>query len=350
MVRVAANPSLNWLKNNDIKAVAIVGICKNAGKTTLLNYLLAQNSNLTWGVFSTGLDGEDTDQVFRVPKPRVKLDSGTIFCCDTPTLDGHGSAVSVLAELPKLSPHRPLWLAKAQIPVQTQITGPASMNDQIRVLRKIQALGAEKVLIDGALDRKSIALSDAVDAVIVLIGASYGSTDAIRTEIKRLQTLNRLEQYISAGKGSQYTAPLLDSESIWITRVGEWIKTEIESLIGIKSELQTLLGDKPEKIYIPGVITDSVLSRIRTPLLESGAGIILRHPDCLKLSFPKLERFVQDFEPKVMVPFKIKNYFLNTASIGSQAVDAGEFRQKLRSEFPGLGFVDIRELEYDRQG
>jgi hypothetical protein len=350
VVRVAANPSLNWLNNNDIKAIAIVGICKNAGKTTLLNHVLAQHDDLALGVFSTGIDGEETDQVFRIPKPRVKMAAGTIFCCDTPTLDTHGSAVSVLVELERTPAYRPLWLAKAELPIQTEITGPAAVSEQIKVLEELLSQGTEKVLIDGSLDRKSIAMSDAVDAVIVMIGASFGPLEAIQNEIRRLQILNRLEQYVSDEENTADIRTLLDSESIWIMREGEWIKTEIESLIGIKSELQTLLGNKPERIYIPGVITDSVIARIRTPLLESWAGIILRHPDCLKLSLPKLERFVQDFEPKVMVPFKIKNYFLNTASIGSQAVDAGEFRQKLRSEFPGLGFVDIRELEYDRQG
>lgn len=342
---MAAKKDLAWLERKDVRAIAIVGICKNAGKTTLLNHILEQRNDISWGVFSTGIDGEETDQVFRIPKPRVKLGKGTIFCCDTSILDSHGSSVSVLAELAQGSFYRSLWLAKTQIPLLTEITGPASVIDQIDVLKKMRSLGADKVIIDGSLDRKSIAMSEAVDAVIVLIGASFGSPDDIREEIKRLETLNRLEKYQPAGEKTEVVSKLLDSEKIWIMRGKSWQRTELATLIGTKTELQNLLESDPAGIYIPGGLTDPVLAKVRTPLLESKAQIILRHPDCLKLSLPKLERFVQDFSPKVLVPFKIRSYFLNTASIGRQAVDAEDLRQKLRRDFPGLGLVDIRELE-----
>ncbi|MGC9362388.1 MAG: hypothetical protein ACP5F3_05600 [Candidatus Syntrophosphaera sp.] len=342
---MAAKKDLAWLERKDLRAIAIAGICKNAGKTTLLNHILEQHDELDWGVFSTGIDGEETDQVFRIPKPRVKLGSGTIFCCDTPNLDGHGSSVSVLAELAQGSSYRPLWLTRTEVPIQTEITGPASVREQIEVLEKMHALGADKVLIDGSLDRKSIAMSEAVDAVTILIGASFGPLNEIREEIKRLETLNRLEKYQPSGKESQDVSKLLASETIWITRGKSWYRTELATLIGTKTELQDLLGSDPARIYIPGGLTDPVLAKIKAPLLESKAQIILRHPDCLKLSLPKLERFMQDFNPKVLVPFKIRSYYLNTASIGRQAVDAEDLRQKLRGDFPGLGLVDIRELE-----
>lgn len=89
----------SWVLDPEVRAAAIVGICKNAGKTSLLNHLLALRRDGAWGVFSTGIDGEERDTVFRIPKPAVKLDAGLIFCCDTGALNGLGSAVEILEKL-----------------------------------------------------------------------------------------------------------------------------------------------------------------------------------------------------------------------------------------------------------
>lgn len=182
----------DWILEDDVRSIAIVGISKNSGKTTLLNHLLREHAELSFGVFSTGIDGEETDTVFKTPKPRVRLNPGTLFCCDTASLDRHGSAVEVLEKLGSASPQRQLWLSRTILPVETEITGPASVAGQTRLLGKILAHGAARVLIDGSLDRKSIALSEAVDAVVALIGASFGSPAAIADELKRLLLLNQI--------------------------------------------------------------------------------------------------------------------------------------------------------------
>jgi len=326
-------------------AIAIVGICKNAGKTSLLNHLLALRGEQVWGVFSTGIDGEETDTVFKIPKPRVRLGPGIIFCCDTPILDSHGSSVSVLEKLAFSAPLRPLWLAQSEIPIQTEITGPATLSGQINALERMQSLGAEKVLIDGSLDRKSIALSDAVDGVALLIGASFGSIPQIIAELKRLELLNRITAYSDTVKGYPEYCLLLDSEQVLVQRDKEWEPSGMASLLGDEKELRALLERPLRKIYIPGAITDAVFSRIKEPLQKAGPPIVLRHPDCLKLSYPKLEQFAKEFSAQALIPFKIRSFVLNSMSVGTQTVDAAEFRGRLRGEFPHLDLPDIRELE-----
>ena len=67
------------------KRISIVGMAKNAGKTTALNYLLeeAMDEGLRLGVTSTGRDGEGTDVVTGTDKPRVFLDTDTIVSVPT---------------------------------------------------------------------------------------------------------------------------------------------------------------------------------------------------------------------------------------------------------------------------
>ncbi|MEG0661801.1 MAG: hypothetical protein RR472_00835, partial [Anaerovoracaceae bacterium] len=58
------------------KTVSIVGMAKNAGKTTALNYLIeeAMDEGMILGITSTGRDGESTDVVTGTDKPKVFLD------------------------------------------------------------------------------------------------------------------------------------------------------------------------------------------------------------------------------------------------------------------------------------
>ena len=60
--------------------LSIVGMSKNAGKTTALNYLIeeAMDEGVNIGVTSTGRDGETQDLVTGTEKPRVYLDIDTL--------------------------------------------------------------------------------------------------------------------------------------------------------------------------------------------------------------------------------------------------------------------------------
>ena len=67
------------------KTISIVGMAKNAGKTTALNYLIeeAEDESIRLGITSTGRDGETTDLVTNTDKPRVYLYEDTIVSVPT---------------------------------------------------------------------------------------------------------------------------------------------------------------------------------------------------------------------------------------------------------------------------
>ncbi len=66
--------------SNKYRTLSIVGMAKNAGKTTALNFLIeeAMDEGVKLGITSTGRDGERQDVVTGTEKPRVYLDEGTI--------------------------------------------------------------------------------------------------------------------------------------------------------------------------------------------------------------------------------------------------------------------------------
>jgi hypothetical protein len=338
----------DWITDGGIKTVALAGICKNAGKTTLLNHLLGSHPLLRFGVFSTGIDGEEADTVFKHPKPPVRLNAVNLFCCDTQTLEALGSEVTVLEKLACSHPDRDLWLARAENAIQTTITGPQTVRDQVFTLERLYTLGAEKCLIDGSLDRKSIALSKEVDALIVIAGASFGPIPAIAGEIRRLLLLNGLPAWDDASE--DVFTRLYGSEEVMILEGSVWRQTGIVSLLGSEHKLGKEVSGSPRAIYIPGAVTDNVLPRLTAWLREQRSELILRHPDCLKLGLAKLEVFISEFHPRVLVPFKIRGFALNSQGYGTPSIAAEEFRAKIRLQFPDLDLPDLMEMEDERQG
>ena len=65
---------------NETKTMSIVGMCKNAGKTTMLNWLLTGGHlRGTLGLTSIGRDGESTDVVTGTEKPGIFVKEGTMI-------------------------------------------------------------------------------------------------------------------------------------------------------------------------------------------------------------------------------------------------------------------------------
>lgn len=327
------------ITNRGCRIIALVGISKNSGKTSLLNHILAEFPRYRWGVMTTGIDGEIQDRVFKTPKPRLNLPSGTIFCCDDSTLEGHGSKISILHKA--TSSKRSLWIVQAESALETEIAGASSTKEQIQIAKQLGLLGADKVLIDGSLDRKSIALEDSVDAIFLCVGASFGDARTSITELKRLQLLRD----ISPAKLSKHSSlRLKESNNILYKNNHQWMNSGLSSIIGNSTEFSNLLVSEPQEIYIPGAFTEAMFAKHRKALAHSKTALIFRHPECIKLGYQSLLGFVKELSVQSLIQFKLKAFALNSWAVGSPDQDAEMFRSEIKLAFPNIDFLDIREL------
>ncbi|HQQ67414.1 MAG TPA: hypothetical protein PLX77_01165 [Candidatus Cloacimonadota bacterium] len=323
-----------------LKTIALVGISKNSGKTTLLNGILKLYPDISWGVMSTGLDGESRDRIYKTPKPQVQLPKGSLFCADGTTLESLGSRVSILKA--ELFSGRKLWFLKAEEALQTEITGPSSVSDQIRASRDLHRMGAAKVLIDGSLDRKSIAFEDSVQAIILCIGASFGTKEEIVEEVKRLDLMISIPKCHCS---KYHYDSLKAAETVMYGKRGQWQKTQIASLIGHEEEISAILDEHPETLYIPGAYTSMLHTRLFPLFKAAKAQLIFRHPQCLALSYSEILRLRRDCDVSTLIPFKVKLYALNPWAVGKTPINADQFRQHIRSHWPQHTFIDIMELD-----
>ena len=331
----------DWITGS--RAVAIVGICKNAGKTTLLNSIIASYPAHRWGVMSTGIDGEDTDAVYNHRKPKLKLPCGTVFICDTATVNGLKSSIAMLGKLP-FGGKRKLWIARAMEDIETTITGPSSVKDQTRCAEMLVRYGVKTLLIDGSFDRKSIAQSNAVDSVILAVGAAFGTMDEIVNELHRIFELTRIPV---ADLGTICRRQLQDDGMVKLMRKDRWRNTRIESLFGKEQEIGELARniENLEKIYIPGAITDTNLDSLLSLAEVIGESIVIRHPESLKLSLSNLKKLRKAIGIETLFSLEIKGISINSWAPGNEIKDSVEFRSTLRATFPEWDFVDVMEFD-----
>lgn len=328
----------SWISDGRGKIVAIVGICKNAGKTTVLNALIRQYP-ICWGVLSTGRDGETEDLLFKTPKPRVYIPRDSLFCCDQHVLEGHGSRISILAKVKWQKGNRSLWLVKADVDLDTEITGPGTATAQLDCARQLLNLGAEKVLIDGSLDRKSIVLNKAVDGIILVAGASFGSTQSIINEVSRLMSLAGIRCYTD---DNDLLGTFSSGQEIMLKLDGKWAGSGLKSLFGHDKEITTLLDRKPEAIYIPGAFSDHAYQQLSRPLEQ--LELVLRHPECLKLDKSNLDNFLTTHKVSCLIPFPIQAIAVNAHGVGKNDISADELLGDIKRNFAGLPVIDVMEL------
>lgn len=331
--------SFDWITGDGDTTIAIIGISKNAGKTSLLNYLVKSHPDMGFGVFSTGIDGEEEDSVYKTPKPSVVLPPNTLFCCDSHSLEPHGGSVELLASLPDTQ--RPLWIARSLFQIETQITGPATMVAQIELCRAMIKLGAKKILIDGSLDRKSITLSNMLDATILVAGASFGEMSELETELERLMLLNQIPVL-------KTDEPLDDdSEEPKVFDGKSWHKSGLETLASMEAEFLSFANsvDNITRVYIPGVISSGGFATFMEAFPRGKTQLVVRHPDCLKLDLSQIRTLALKAELACLIPFGIKAIAINSEAIGTASEDAALFRNRLRTKFHVLPMIDIMELQ-----
>ena len=190
-----------------VKTLSIVGMCKNAGKTTALNWVLRQGDAGVLGLTSIGRDGESTDVVTGTEKPGIFIRRGTMIATAKDMLRLGDITMEVLMTTGIPTPLGEVVIVRARSDGYVQLAGP-SITAQLRTVSQyFFELGADQSIIDGALGRKSLGARAVAEGVILCTGASYHSsmekTVADTLHIYRLMNLPKAETIPEAGEFAQ---------------------------------------------------------------------------------------------------------------------------------------------------
>ena len=167
----------------DAGTVTIIGLCKNAGKTTAMCRLIEELAGETLAMTSVGRDGERTDVVTGTEKPEIWVHKGTLFATARGMLPLCDATVAVEDVTDVMTPLGKVGVFRALSDGFIQLAGPSSVFQLGPLAETFRGLGASRVLIDGAAGRKSLAGAEPGACAILCVGASMdGGPYAIAAE------------------------------------------------------------------------------------------------------------------------------------------------------------------------
>jgi len=157
--------------------LALVGLAKNTGKTETLAAILAEHAAaaVRVGVTSIGRDGEEHDVIdARIDKPRVRLAAGDLVASTGALLRASGVAHERLVRTGVRTPLGEVVVARLSQAGTVEVAGPSAAADVRAVSDAMAELGAEQVLIDGAIDRRAASSPAVADGLVMATGAILG--------------------------------------------------------------------------------------------------------------------------------------------------------------------------------
>ncbi len=173
--------------------LAIVGMTKNVGKTVTFNYLVKcfARQGTTLGLVSAGYDGERFDRLTLKDKPRIFAPQGTLVATAEACFDAAEAELTFLHNSTLSTPLGTVIVALVTGQGLVELAGPGSVSGLKSLIQIMADSGAQRVLVDGAINRLASASPQVAGGAILATGASVGTTmdDVIRKTVFRRELL-----------------------------------------------------------------------------------------------------------------------------------------------------------------
>lgn len=155
------------------KTISIIGMDKNVGKTTVLNYILNEaRGKMSLGLTSIGRDGEDSDRVTYTEKPKIYIEKGTYVATAKQCLLNSDITKEIIKTTGINTPMGEVIITRALSDGYVELGGPSINSDMKNICHDLLEYGSELVIVDGALSRKTLASPVVTEAAILSTGAS----------------------------------------------------------------------------------------------------------------------------------------------------------------------------------
>lgn len=276
--------------------VTFIGLCKNAGKTTALCRLFEELPEETLALTSVGRDGEHTDLVTGTQKPRIWVKKNTLFATARGMLPLCDTTTQVLHVTDVFTPLGQVAVLRAQSDGYIQIAGPSSVAQLTELEQIFRQFGADRVLIDGAAGRRSLASTSTTGTAILCVGASMeGGIAEIVAETSHICTLFQtqspssfqlqsiLEKTVDpfalfTPTGEVLSMPLEHGAPKWGSLPKEncilWVSGAVTDFM-----LRTLAQRGiPVTVAVPDVTHILANRKITHQFLRQGCNFLVRHP------------------------------------------------------------------------
>ncbi|MBE7002661.1 MAG: hypothetical protein E7425_00035 [Ruminococcaceae bacterium] len=299
----------------------MLGMCKNAGKTTALCRLIreyAERGGAPIALTSIGRDGESRDLVTGTDKPPIYLYEGMLAATAEQLLPLCDVSREILAATGLFTSLGEVVIFRAKSDGFVQLAGPGIVG-QLKTLRgMLEGFGAQSVLIDGALSRKSPASCAADGACVLSTGASlHRDLDRVVTETAYAARLLSLPESAAPG-------PELDRVTLFRSDGSSEGAAEALALRRGAGESTLLFSGALTEAQAKALLQDGTDKRGLTLLVRDGSCLMLRRETFDSLASRGVRFAVQNDSRLAAVT-------VNAVSAGGWVFDAAELLEKMRA-------------------
>ena len=326
------------------RSLSIIGMCKNSGKTTVLNRIihkLAEKDEFP-ALTSIGRDGETTDLVSGTAKPRIYVYSGSLIATAAGLLDSCDITKEFLESTGISTPLGEVIIVRALSDGYVQLAGPSIIKELEQLSQSFLRLGAEKIIIDGAVGRRTLCTRSLTEGTILCTGASCGAgMDAVISETKHVVRMLNLpalkdtamREAISEQKkcgakillcGSNYIALPLD--------------------MSIEEGLHKNKENKTTHVYINDALSNkTVQSLLLSGTKLSGITLVVRDASKILINSANYEKIrLKQSDILVMDGINLLAVAINPFSVRGYNFDKDNFRKSL-SEQIDVPVINVEE-------
>jgi hypothetical protein len=243
------------------KSLSIIGMEKNTGKTTCLNYLLQKfkETKRKIAVTSIGIDGEQTDVVTLTQKPEIEIYKGMGFVTSEYFYHKKKLTADIIHVSQRSTSHGRLVFAKAVTSGKVILSGPNTTVWLKQVMEQLYTSGFDFVITDGALSRKSLASPTLSESLILTTGAALSPIlpELVR-KTKYVFQLTQIEEF-----RTELKSVLENFETgIFALQENQYIDLQIPSSLLLDTYKNKLL-EHGNTLFVAGIVTNSLLNTLR---------------------------------------------------------------------------------------
>lgn len=329
------------------RRVSIIGLEKNTGKTTTLDFLLRLFKDVRLGMTSAGRDGETKDMVTHTRKPRIFVGRGCIFATAKDCLLASDVTFEILETTPVETPLGGVIAARALSSGFVELAGPSTASGLRHVCAVMRKHGVEKILIDGALSRKSLACPAVSGAAVLCTGGAV----ALKPEELSKITANALEQLSIPGvneKTLRLYTEVTAEEKLAFVYEDRVEKSGSVTVLGAGKKAAERMSSPPAAIFIKGAVTDGFMKSLldvradlsRTVFVAEDGTRLLLSEGVYRAALSRGARFF------AANPVNVLGISVNPTSPDGGKLDFAGFRKKMKG-YTALPVIDVMNSGFE---
>lgn len=334
-----------------VRTVSVVGFAKNSGKTFTLNRIIDELAvgGASLGVTSIGRDGEQRDVLDpRIMKPRIFVPTNCFVCTTDELLSASGLSHRIVTRNLFASPLGDGVVAKVLVGGFVEIAGPSKTSDVITVCSVFCNEGCDRILIDGALNRRITVAPHVSDGVVVATGATLGSTIKIaaneaqcRVHILSTKVIN--DQELRTRLSGR-------PNSVIVSNDGEIFDLGTPSLLTFSFSSQNSPWTRGSKLFVAGAVTDELVHKTLMVGNSRHVEIIARNSSCFIVSSHVwLNARRNNLEFRVLQPTNVLAVTVNPVCPPFYAFDSNAFLETIREKLPEVPVYDVNSHDYRQE-